>query len=75
MAKPLYVVILALGIMAYAKKKDTVALYFGIAFGLFGVSHFLNLINLATALTTALIIIRTVAYLIVIFALLKRWKP
>ena len=71
----LCVVIFALGVTVYAKKKDLVALYVSIAFGLFGVSHFSNLVGVGETLTTALIIIRTVAYLIVIFALLRLWKP
>ena len=71
----LCVVIFALGITVYVKKKDAVALYVSVAFGLFGVSHFTNLVGVGETLTTALIIIRTVGYLIVIFALLKRSKP
>jgi hypothetical protein len=51
-------------------------LYIGAAFGLFGLSHFITLLGFGGgATTTALVIIRTIAYLIVIFALLKLWKP
>jgi len=66
--------ILVLGIGAYAKKKNGMALYIGVAFALFGLSHLLTLLGLAQSLTTYLIIIRTLAYLIVIFALLTLWK-
>jgi hypothetical protein len=66
--------ILVLGIAAYGKKKNGMALYIGVAFALFGLSHLLTLLGLAQSLTTYLIIIRTLAYLIVIFALLTLWK-
>jgi len=70
----LCIVILALGIVVYCQKNDAVSLYVGVAFGLFGVSHLATLLGLAEALTALLIIVRTVAYLIVVFALYKRWK-
>lgn len=66
--------ILVLGVAAYGKKRNRFALYIGAAFGLFGLSHLLTLLGLAQSLTVFLIIIRTLAYLIVIFALLTLWK-
>jgi hypothetical protein len=66
--------ILVLGVAAYGKKRSSFALYIGAAFGLFGLSHLLTLLGLAQSLTVFLIIIRTLAYLIVIFALLTLWK-
>jgi membrane associated rhomboid family serine protease len=72
----LCVVIVALAVAAYNKKKNEAALYIGAAFGFFGLSHFITLLGFGGAATTnALVIIRTIAYLIVIFALLKLWKP
>lgn len=72
----LCIVIVALAVAAYNKKKNEVALYIGAAFALFGLSHFINLLGFGgTATTTVLVIIRTMAYLIVILALLKLWKP
>ncbi len=72
----LCVVIVALAVAAYNKKKNEAALYIGAAFGFFGLSHFITLLGFGGgATTTALVIIRTIAYLIVIFALLKLWKP
>ena len=65
----LCVIILALGIIGYKKRGDKTPLYIGIAFGLFGVSHLLTLIGLKETLTTFLIVIRTLAYLLVAFAL------
>jgi uncharacterized membrane protein (UPF0136 family) len=64
-------VILILGIWAYVKRKSDVALYIGIAFGLFAVSHALTLAGLAASLDAFLITIRVVAYLLVIFALCR----
>lgn len=44
-------------------------LYVGIAFGLFGVSHLMTLLGLKDALEIVLIVVRTLAYLLVAFAL------
>jgi uncharacterized membrane protein YhfC len=68
-------VILLLAIAVYSRRKDSLALYIGVAFGLFAFSHLANLLGFAEVLTNVLIAIRAVAYLIVVFALLKRWKP
>ncbi|MFO8132686.1 MAG: hypothetical protein R6U10_01945 [Thermoplasmatota archaeon] len=66
----LCVVILILGAWGYIKKKgDIVPLSIGVAFGLFGVSHLATLLDLKDELMEALIVIRTIAYLLVIFAL------
>ncbi len=67
----LCLVILALGIWAYTKKKYDVPLYIGIAFGLFAISHLLKLVGLAAGLATFLIAVRIVAYLLVIYALTR----
>lgn len=72
----LSVIILVLGYWGYKKSNDNVSLYVGIAFGLFGVSHLTTLLGLAQSLVSVLIIIRTFAYLIVIFAVYKiAFKP
>jgi membrane associated rhomboid family serine protease len=72
----LCVVIVALAVAAYNKKKNAVTLYIGAAFGLFGLSHLIVLLEFSGGtITTVLVIIRTIAYLIVIFALLRLWKP
>ncbi len=67
----LCVIILVLGIIGYRKSGDMSPLYIGIAFGLFGVSHLVTLLGLKVTLTTFLIVIRTLAYLIVIFTLYR----
>jgi len=65
----LCVIILALGIIGYKRSEEMWPLFIGIAFGLFGVSHLLTLLGLKEALTTFLIVIRTLAYLLVAFTL------
>ncbi len=67
----LSVIILVLGYWGYKKSKDNVSLYVGIAFGLFGLSHLATILGLTQSLVSVLIIIRTLAYLIVIFAVYK----
>lgn len=67
----LCIIIVALGYWGYKKSKDMVPLYVGLAFGLFGVSHFAILLGLRETLGSILIAIRSLAYLIVIFALYK----
>jgi len=69
----LCVVILALGYMKYRKSKNNVPLYIGIAFGLFGISHAINFIGI-TDVTDALLVIRTLGYLTVVYALLSFGK-
>ena len=67
-------VILVLGYWAYKKKEDKTPLYIGVAFGIFGISHLTTLLGLKEALTDVLIIIRALAYLIVVLALYKYTK-
>jgi len=77
-------VILILGIWAYFKRRSDiasksgkaiaipdVALFIGIAFGLFAVSWALTLAGLAASLEIFIIIIRTIGYLLVIVALCR----
>jgi len=67
----LCIIIVILGYWGYRKSGNSVPLYIGIAFGLFGLSHLATLLGLKSTLETPLIIIRTLAYLIVIFTLYK----
>ena len=67
-------IIFVLGVALYGRKKNIMALYIGIAFGLFAISHLATLLDLATSLTVPLIIIRAIGYIIVIVALLTLWK-
>lgn len=67
----LCIVIFILGYWDYRKRRDTVPLLIGIAFGLFGISHLVTLLGFATEWTNVLIGIRVLAYLTVIYALYK----
>ena len=74
----LCVIILALGIWSYVKNKVDWPLYIGIAFGLFGISHLITILGMAAGLAAFLIVIRLIAYLLVVFtlvmALVKKQK-
>lgn len=65
----LCIVILIFGVIAYNRTKSSFPLYVGIAFALFGVSHLATILGLKDALTVPLIVIRTLAYLLVVVAL------
>jgi hypothetical protein len=65
----LCIIIVVLGYLLFKKSGEKLPLYVGIAFGLFGVSHAATLAGLKVPLTLPLIIIRTLAYLLVIYAL------
>jgi len=67
----LCIIIFALGFLGYRKGCNRIPLYVGIAFGLFGISHLATILGLKDALEAALIVIRTAAYLTVMFALYK----
>ena len=67
----LCVVILILGVMGYQRSRSAIPLYIGIAFGLFGLSHLATLLGLKESLEGLLIVVRIVAYLIVVFAVYK----
>jgi hypothetical protein len=65
----LCIIILVLGYLIFKKSGEKLPLYVGVAFGLFGVSHSATLAGLKIPLTLPLIVIRTLAYLLVIYAL------
>ena len=72
----LCVIILVFGYIGYKRSGDLSPLLIGIAFGLFGLSHLATLLGLKQTLTTALIVIRTIAYLMVVYTLYRvafRW--
>jgi hypothetical protein len=66
----LTLIILVLGIVEYRKSRNTTVLLIGAAFGLFALSHLLTLLGYAAMLDWFIIIIRIIAYLIVIYAIL-----
>ena len=61
-------IILVMGYWGFRKFENPLLFYIGLAFGLFGVSHLAQLTGYPSN-TLSLIIIRTMAYLLVIFAL------
>ena len=65
----LCIVILIFGVIGYRRSRSAIPLYIGIAFGLFGLSHMVTLLGLKDTLEIALVVVRTLAYLIVAFAL------
>ena len=67
----LCVVIFIFGLMGWRKSKKVLPLYIGIAFGLFGLSHLATILGQAAQLEVLLIVIRTLAYLIVVYAVYK----
>jgi len=70
----LCVTIVLLGILCYRKSCEFLSLYIAAAFGLFGISHAATLLGFKVPLTIPLIIIRTLAYLLVVYALVMHLK-
>ena len=75
---PIYVVnlvlcaiILVFGIIGWSRSKKVFPLYIGIAFGLFGLSHLATILGLKATLEVPLIVVRTLAYLLVVFTVYK----
>jgi len=66
----LCIIIVALGIRCWRRGGETLPLYIAGAFGLFGISHAATLLGFKLPLTIPLIIIRALAYVLVIYALI-----
>jgi uncharacterized membrane protein (UPF0136 family) len=66
----LCIFILVFGLISWQRTKSRVVLYVGTAFGLFGLSHLATLLSLTKTLNIELIIIRTLAYLLVAYAMI-----
>ena len=65
----LCIVIVILGFLCFRKSGENLPAFIGAAFGLFGISHAATIAGLAASLELPLIIIRTLAYVLVIIAL------
>lgn len=65
----LCVLILIMGIVENTRSKTHLPLYVGLAFGLFGLSHLMTILNLAVALSLMIIVMRLVAYILIIYSL------
>ncbi|MEI7648448.1 MAG: hypothetical protein WCJ47_01905 [Methanomicrobiales archaeon] len=70
----LCILIVLLGILCYRKSHESLPLFIGAAFGLFGVSHAATLLGFKIPLTIPLIVIRALAYILVIYALVMHLK-
>lgn len=66
--------IVILGILCYRKSGDLLPAYIGCAFALFGISHAATLAGMKDPLTIPLIMIRTLAYVLVLVALWQHLK-
>ena len=67
----LCVIILIFGLIGWRRSEKSFPLYIGIAFGLFGLSHLTTILGLKSVLEIPLIVVRTLAYLIVVFTVYK----
>ena len=63
------VIIVVVGYWSYRKSRDMAPLYISAAFVLFGISYIITILNLGR--TVDVLIIRTIAYLILTFAVYK----
>jgi hypothetical protein len=70
----LCIIIVVLGILLYRKSHNSLPLFIAGAFGLFGISHAATLLGFRVPLTIPLIVIRALAYLLVIYALILNLK-
>lgn len=70
----LCIIIVLLGILCYKRSHESLPLFISAAFGLFGVSHAVTLLGFKVPLTLPLIVIRTLAYIMVIYALFMHLK-
>jgi hypothetical protein len=67
----LCVIILVFGLIGWRRSGRALSLYIGVAFGLFGLSHLTTILGLKATLEVPLIVVRTLAYLIVVFTVYK----
>ncbi len=67
----LCICILVFALVGYRRSGKIFPLSIGIAFGLFGLSHLATLLGLKDSLAGLLIVVRTLAYLLVTFAVYR----
>jgi len=67
----LAVIVLIMGLWAYARKQSRAGLLVGIAFGFFAIAHFLTLVGLAETLGTLIIGIRVLGYIAAMVAVYR----
>lgn len=64
------IIIVMLGCWEYNKKKSLIALYIAITFGLFGIAHLAIILGMKSS-DIFIMVIRSIAYLVIIYALYK----
>lgn len=64
------IIIVCLGYWEYRKKESLIAIYIAITFGLFGIAH-LGIILGVKSSNIIILTIRSIAYLVIIYALYK----
>ncbi|KAF5089129.1 hypothetical protein [Methanobacterium aggregans] len=64
------IVIVLLGYWAYRQRENLIAIYIAIGFALFGISHIAVLLGSQSS-EVSLLVVRTLGYLVVIFAMYK----
>ena len=64
-------IIFGFGLWVYSKTKDDVPRYIGVAFGLFAVDRLIVLLGSGPGLDILGVVLRIVAYLLVLFALYR----
>jgi uncharacterized membrane protein YhfC len=64
----LTIAVLIMGIWAYVAVKSRSMLYVGTGFGLFALTHLLTLMGLAASMAMFILIVRILAYLLILYA-------
>ncbi|MFC1980827.1 hypothetical protein ACFLVN_01085 [Chloroflexota bacterium] len=64
-------IVCGFGIWVYSKRKDDVPLYIGVAYGLFTIDRLIVLLSSGSGLNILGIVLRIVAYLLLLFALYR----
>ena len=62
------IIIVILAVIGYNKTNNTIPLYIGVSFGLFGISHLATILGYSSS-TMVLVILRGIAYIVIIYAL------
>lgn len=68
------ITIVILGYLVHKKRKDTLIVYVMASFGLFGLSHYFNYTDIAQSYESFLLVVRSVAYGLIIIAFLNLKK-
>lgn len=64
------IIIVGLGYWEYYKKRSLIALYIALTFGLFGIAHLAIILGMKSS-DLFIMVIRSIAYLVIIYALYK----